>query len=119
MADELEKFIRKLFAPIVVFDGFEDIVTEKIILRIMKERLSDLLSETATDYEAMIYLHTASLAASLPEEWRNIYAYLFSKYHPKEAERIGVYRDKLTEVEKRKLEDLKKWIYKRQVNQRR
>ena len=116
MADELEKFIRKLFAPIVVFNGFEDIVTEKIAIKVMTERFSNLLSETATDYEALVYLHTASLAAPLSEEWQNIYAYLFSKYHPKEARKIGVYRDELTELERRKLADLKKWIYKRQMN---
>ena len=63
MTDELEKFIRKLFAPIVVFNGFEDIVTEKIVVKVMMERLSDLLSKTATDYEAMVYLHTSSLVA--------------------------------------------------------
>ena len=114
MSRELEKYIKRLFAPIIVFDGFEDIVTENTIIRVMVERLSNLLSETATDYETMVYLHTASLAAPLSEEMRNIYEYLFSKYHPEEAKKIGVYRDELSEVEKRKLEDLKKWIYKRQ-----
>ena len=63
MPDVLEKYIKKLFAPIIVFDGFEDIVTAKIIIRVMMERLSNLLSETATDYEAMVYLHTSSLVA--------------------------------------------------------
>jgi len=59
----LEKYIKRLFAPIIVFDGFEGIVTENIIIRVMVERLSDLLSKTATDYEAMVYLHTSSLVA--------------------------------------------------------
>lgn len=106
MPDVLEKYIKKLFAPIIVFDGFEDIITAKIIIRVMMERLSNLLSETATDYETMVYLHTASLAAPLSEEMRNIYEYLFSKYHLEEAKEMGVYRDKLSEVEARKLEDL-------------
>ena len=59
----MEKYIKRLFAPIIVFDGFEGIVTENIIIRVMVERLSDLLSKTATDYEAMVYLHTSSLVA--------------------------------------------------------
>jgi len=59
----LEKYIKRLFAPIIVFDGFEGIVTENIIIGVMVERLSDLLSKTATDYEAMVYLHTSSLVA--------------------------------------------------------
>ena len=86
--------------------------------RITVERLTDPSSNTATDYEAMVYLHTASLAVSFSDDWYNVYTYLFSKYHPEKAERIGVYREKLTEAERRKLEDLKKWIYRQQVNKR-
>jgi len=67
----------------------------------------------------MVYLHTASLATPFSENWRNIHMYLLSKYCPEQAKRIGVYREELTEVEKRKLEELKKWIYKRQMDNRR
>ena len=118
MVDELEKCIRRMFAPIVVFKGFEDLVTEEMRTRITLERLADPFSNTATDYEAMVYLHTASLATPFSENWYNIYTYLFSKYYPEQAKRIGVYREKLTEVEKRKLEELKKWIYRQQMNKR-
>lgn len=116
MADELEKYIRRMFAPIIAFKGYEDLVTEEMKNRIIIERLKDISSDSATDYEAMVYLHTASLAVPLSKDWFNIYAYLFSKYHPKEAKRIGVYKEKLTKLENRKLEDLKKWIYKQQMN---
>jgi len=59
-----------------------------------------VFSNTATDYEAMVYLHTASLATPFSESWYNIYMYLLSKYYPQQAKRIGVYREKLTEVER-------------------
>ena len=117
MVDELEKYIRRMFAPIIVFKGYEDLVTEEIKIKIMAERLKEN-DDTATDYEAMVYLHTASLAAPLSEDWRNIYTYLFSKYYPEHAERIGVYNEKLKEREKRKLVDLKKWICKQQMNKK-
>ena len=118
MVDELEKCIRRMFAPIVVFRGFEDLVTEEMKTKITIKRLADPLSDTATDYEAMIYLHTASLAVPFSKDWYNIYTYLFSKHYPEQAKRIGVHRDKLTELEKKKLEDLKKRIYKQQMNKR-
>ena len=57
---------------IIVFDEFEVVVAEKIIMRVMVERGKDLLSKTVTNYEAMVYLHTASLVAPPAEEWRNI-----------------------------------------------
>ena len=41
---------------------------------------------------------------------KNVYEYLFSKYHLEEARGIGVYKGELTESEKRKLMGLKTWI---------
>jgi len=49
----------------------------------------------------MVYLHTASLALPFSEDWYNIYTYLFSKYYPEQAKKTEVYREKLTEVERR------------------
>lgn len=46
----------------------------------------------------------------------NIYAYFLSNYHPESAKRIGVCKEELTELERRKLTDLKKWIYKQQIS---
>jgi len=118
MADELEKLVRRMFAPIVVFKGYEDLVTEDMKTRITLERMADPFSDTATDYEAMVYLHTASLAVPFSKEWYDIYTYLFSEYYPEEAKKIGVYRENLTEPERRKLMDLKKWIYRQQMEQK-
>ena len=72
MSEELSRLIKKMFAPIIVFKGYEDMVTEEMKTRIMAERLKNN-DDTATDYEAMIYLHTASLAVPLSEDWYNIY----------------------------------------------
>jgi len=113
VVDELKKQIRQLFAPIVVFRGCEDLVTERMKAKIHIERLLNN-EEAATDYEAMVYLHTASLAVPFSHEWYNIYSYLFSKYYPDQAKGIGVYREGIQENEKRELSQLKKWIYQQQ-----
>jgi len=117
VVDKLEKQIKRLFAPIVVWRGYEDIVTEKMKLRIRLERLltSD---EAATDYEAMVYLHTASLAVPFSREWYDIYTFLFSKYYPDQAKRIGVYKEKISEMEQHELSKLKKWIYEKQMSKK-
>jgi len=114
VVDELEKQIRRMFAPIVVFTGCEELVTEKMKTRIHLERLLNS-DDSATDYEAMVYLHTASLAVPFTEGWYHIYSFLFSKYHSEPAKGIGVYRDQITEVEQRELSNLKKWIYQQQL----
>jgi hypothetical protein len=106
-----------MFAPIVVFQGMEDMVTYDMKTRIEIERLSTPAVETATDYEAMIYLHTASLAIPFSERWYRIYSHLFSKYHPEQAKTIGVYSEQINEQEQRELSRLKKWIYHQQLKQ--
>ncbi len=107
MADEFKKHIRRIFAPIIACSGWEDMVTEEMKSRIEIERFASSTSDTATDYEAMVYLHTASLTVPIIGEWYNIYTFLFSKYHPEQAKEIGVYRERITELEERELKNLK------------
>jgi len=108
-----------MFAPIVAYTGCEDIITEEMKRKIQIERLSEPFSDTATDYEAMVYLHTASLALPLSQEWYNIYTFLFTKYHPEKAKEIGVHTERISELEQRELAQLKKWIYRQQTEVRR
>jgi len=114
VVDKPEKQIKRLFAPIIAYTGWKDVVTGDMKTRIQMERLANPSSETATDYEAMVYLHTASLATPLSREMTNIYSFLFSKYHSEQAKGIGVYAEKITEQEQRELSKLKKWIYDKQ-----
>jgi len=107
--------VKRVFAPIIAYTGWEDVVTDDMKNRIQIERLANPLMETATDYEAMVYLHTASLATPLSTEMTNIYSYLFSKYHGEQAKGIGVYTEKISETEQRELSNLKKWIYRKQI----
>jgi hypothetical protein len=115
MAEKFEKTMKRLFSPVVAYTGWEDMVTDEMKNNILTERLANAKSETATDLEAMVYLHTASLAAPIGREMFNVYSYLFSKYHPKEAKGIGIYSDKIDEKEQKELAKLKDWIYKQQI----
>lgn len=115
MVDKFERGVKRVFAPIIAYIGWEDIVTDDMKNRIQMERLANPLMETATDYEAMVYLHTASLATPLSTEMTNVYSYLFSKYYAKQAKGIGVYTERISELEQRELLRLKKWIYEKQT----
>lgn len=115
MVDKLKEQIERMFAPIVVWRGCEDLVTGEMKARIHIERILNS-EKTATDYEAMVYLHTASLAVPFSREWYNIYLFLFSKYYSEQARAIGNYREDIAEHEKLELSKLKKWIYKQQMN---
>jgi hypothetical protein len=114
LVDKLEKHLRRIFAPIIVYSGCEDLVTGKMKTRIQLERLTDFSDDSVSDYEAMVYVHTASVCVPFSGEWFDIYTYLFSKYHPEQAKAIGVYKQELSDIEQRELESLKKWIYRKQ-----
>jgi hypothetical protein len=118
LVDKFEKGVKRIFAPIIAYTGWEDVVTDEMKNRIQIERMANPLGETATDYEAIVYLHTASLATPMSTEMTNIYSYLFSKYHGEQAKRIGVYLDKVTETEEHELMRLKKWIFEKQTKSR-
>ena len=115
MVDKFERGVKRVFAPIIAYTGWEDVVTDDMKNKIQMERLANPLMETATDYEAMVYLHTASLATPLSREMTDVYSYLFSKFHTEQAKKIEVYTDKITETEERELSRLKKWIFQKQM----
>ncbi len=75
----------------------------------------EIENKMATDYEAMLYTHTASLVKPLEHEWFKIYMHTFSKYHNVK----HVLQDKpvegLDENDLEQLQDLKSWIYKKQT----
>jgi hypothetical protein len=98
-----------------VWPGYEDLVTDEMKNKVRISRLNGPLTKTATDYECMVYLHTASLAAMPNDRWCRIYEYLFSQAYPDQAKKIGVYSNELNDVEKRELVRLRDWIYEQQM----
>jgi hypothetical protein len=68
LANKFEKTLNRLFAPVVAYKGWEDAVTDEMRNNILNGRLANATSETATDMDAIVYLHTASLATPLGKE---------------------------------------------------
>jgi hypothetical protein len=106
--------VHRLSAPIIAWPGCEDCVPEELATR---ARLARLVSheETATNEECLIYMHTVSLVSPLDQTWYNIYTFIFSQLFPKQAKKIGVYRDQLDSFEQQHLKGLKDWIWRKQV----
>ena len=117
--DEFEKVLEyALKAPIVV-DPRWNIVPEKLRdmalpLRILHS-LDCVKNQRATEFEALIYLHTASMSQPLSDEWARIYMWLFRKYFPEKAKRINVPEVTLNSYEKHLLDQLRYRIFKTQM----
>lgn len=107
--------------PIIGHTMWADSITTEQKARIKIERMKQIKKANgekiteSTEYEALIYVMTASLANPLSRTWFNIYAWLFRKFYPEKAKEI------FSEYEGQKLEKwteesdlirLKRWLYK-------
>ena len=75
--------------------------------------------EMASDVEALIYIHCASMEAPLESDWVDIMMYLFTKvmkrYRYVEVPKDLRSKEELPEYLMRQLEHLKRWLYKKSM----
>lgn len=106
-------------APIITVPGYETDIQQAWKDKINLERLVHIADPKtegqATDFEALIYLSHASLAAPMSTQWYHVYRYLFSLYWKEAYGTIFNEDPALDEQEKLELKKLKEWIYKKQV----
>lgn len=123
--EKSQKMFMQLFEalcdrPIIGHTMWADSITTEQKARIKIERMKQIAQAKgekiteATDYEAMVYVMTASLAIPLDRWWFNIYAFLFHKFYPDKANEIfePYQGQKLEMIEERDLIRLKQWLYK-------
>lgn len=115
-----DQLAEAFFRPVIGHQAWASIITKEQKGRITIERLKQISRlkgkkiERATDYEALIYLHTASLATPLGHHWSKIFFYLFKKFYPDKSDFISEYEAEIDEYCRQELEGLKRWIFRRQ-----
>ena len=107
-------------APAVVWPGHENLVPKHLLERAAEERTKHspacVKEEIATLFDALVYLHSASLAVPFNKAWFDIYAWLFARFFPEHAAKLGLPSPaKLEPHEEYELEQLRRWIYRQQV----
>ncbi len=117
----VDQFMYLLTAPYVTWPGWEDIYqsndnkTTALIQRMAHHR-EIFASKHCTEFEAMLYISTATLAHPPSPEWGHIYFWLFRRWNPEAAQAIEV--DEVRELypgEKELLARLRAWIFKVQM----
>jgi len=70
-----------------------------------------------TEFEAMLYISTASLEMALNHDWAEIYMYLFKKWSPEKAKAAGIEPpDELSRYPQQEdLNKLRHWIFRNQI----
>lgn len=114
----VEHFMYVFKAPVITWPGYEDLAKDHKD-RIMTYRLAgvkDIQDKKATDYEAMLYISTASFVSPLSHEWVKLYTQLFRRYYGAEnSDAIGITEEKVYDNELHQLDRLKSWLYQKQM----
>lgn len=115
MENKTDQTYFALNAPIIAYPGgWSAEITQEQKDRVIVERLKNT-ENTATDYEAMLYLMTASLTAPLDDDDAQVYLYLVKKTHPNSG--IDFAPDTLNGDQQRALTELKLKIRETQEKQ--
>ena len=116
-----ERLAYMLMAPTIVWPQMEGSITEEMKQRCKTERLLAVaqgVEGTATDFEAMIFISSATLANPPSQTWFRLYIHLFKRFYPEQHKQItgemGEEREPQPH-ELQELERLKQWIYKKQT----
>jgi len=114
-----EMLAEMFFRPIIATPSWKDTITEEQKVRIKFERMKQIEESNgekitmATDYEALIYIMTASLENPLSTMWTRIYSHLFKKFYPDKADFISDHEATLQLQDKGELNNLKRWLWKK------
>jgi len=119
----VDQMMYLLVGPYIGFPGWEDIWQvndNKTTARVHRLAHHKEIFETqqATEYEAMLYLSTASLAQPISHDWAQIYLHLFNGVMPEVAKDLDVLPDRpeLNVNQQDDLARLRRWIFKHQMD---
>jgi hypothetical protein len=108
-----------LTAPGITMPGYEDtfrIRNSDATLQRLAHHREIFENKECTEFEAMLYISTASLSHPIDRDWADIYFYLFRRWNPEMADQIKIEPRELAYPQEDHLHRLRSWIYRTQVN---
>ena len=115
----VDQFMYLLTAPYIGWPGWEDQVAaqkEQIVMHRFIHASQIFEQEMATEFEAMMYISSASLSHPLNHEWAEIYGWLFCRWKPDEGKEIWEREIVLDRTQIEELNRLRRWIFRRQMD---
>ncbi|MDP2949227.1 MAG: hypothetical protein Q8P22_06790 [Chloroflexota bacterium] len=112
-------FLYLLKAPLILYPGWEDTFRDqwdKVLMERMIHHKDLFAQKMCTEYEAMLYISSATLVAPPSHDWYVIYMYLFRRWNKEAAQQIGMddVPEKLNMNQQDDLARLRQWIFKGQ-----
>ena len=108
-----------LLAPFIGYPGWEEVVSrhkDRIILTRLGHGLEIAETQQATEFETMLYLSSASLAAPMDHDWAEIYFHLFHRCYPNQPAAEDIPNRELRPDQVEDLTRMRRWLYRTQVN---
>lgn len=119
--NDADKFVEQamycLTAPTIAWPGWEDLLKKHqadITLQRLAHGQEVFDTQQCTEFEAMLYLSTASLVAPMARDWAEIYGYLFCRWRPDQAKEVWGEAPQLDPNQQEHLVRLRRWIYRHQ-----
>lgn len=100
------------------YPGYEDTLPRKndITLQRLIHSKEIFVEEMCTEFEAMLYLSTASLSAPMDHDWVAIYMWLFNRWKPEAAEEMEIGVEVLDRNQVDHLNRFRRWMFRTQMN---
>ena len=117
--DVVQDIMYGLVAPLISYPGWEDLLRDhkdRIILQRLAHGLEIAETKQATEFEAKLYLSTASLAVPMTHRWAEIFFHLFHKQFPDQPAVKEIRNPELDQQQQQELAYLRNWIYRTQIN---
>jgi hypothetical protein len=111
-----------LTAPYITWPDYEDIYqsndnrTKALMFRLAHHK-EVFDTHQCTEFEAMLYISTATLAAPPSHDWFQIYMWLFNRWNPELAQQNDLKPDRpeLNVNQQEDLARLRQWIFRQQM----
>ena len=114
----VDQFMYLLTGPHLAYSGFESMLPrrDEITLQRLLHGQEIFEDEMATEFEAMLYLSTASFSSPMTHDWLAIYMWLFNRWKPETAEELEIGVEVLDRNQVEELNRFRRWIYRTQMN---
>jgi hypothetical protein len=117
----VDQMMYMVVGPFIGFPGWEDELRNhktEILLQRMLHSKEVFETQQSTEFEAMLYVSTASLAHPIGHDWAQIYMWLFKRWQPEAAQKLQIEPDRpeLNVNQQEDLARLRRWIFKHQMD---
>ncbi|MFQ6027691.1 MAG: hypothetical protein ACE5Q6_09385 [Dehalococcoidia bacterium] len=115
----VSQFMYLLTGPYITWPGWEDLAVKRkddILLYRLAHAREIFEQQLCTEFEAMLYVSTASMEHPMNHDWTEIYMWLFRRWNPEQADEIELNVRELDNNQLEQLNRLRRWLFQRQMN---